>query len=160
MVQKEKKRVYCTTTRSDFTFNSRWSLTNPCIDVYYYNLCMCSPEDAVRDITVQCRHHRGRFLLHGQFAFAERTMGNTIDQIGVRLVCKCERRHTQTRNISISDCRTCALVHFEESTRQVYTVTHAHTHTRNSCLLAKLAATEKWKCGSFSHSINCTCACV
>lgn len=90
---------------------------------------MCSPEDAVRDITVQCRHHRGRFLLHGQFAFAERTMGNTIDQIGVRLVCKCERRHTDTQyqHFGLRHLCTCAFRRVDQTSVHSHTRTHAHT---------------------------------
>lgn len=65
-----------------------------------------SPEDAVGDITVECRHYGGRFLLLGQFAFAERALGNAAGQIGVRFVCKINThadckydqwKHVQTR---------------------------------------------------------------
>lgn len=45
------------------------------------------PEDAVRYVVVQCRHHSRWFLLFGQIAFTECPVCYLIGQVGVRCVC-------------------------------------------------------------------------
>lgn len=90
------------------------------------------PEDAVRYVVVQCRHHSRWFLLFGQIAFTECPVCYLIGQVGVRCVCT-----QQINDTNANICKTwfrdrlCVYISCKHSYENVYWIFQLYFEQQN-----------------------------